>query len=104
MVTPFFIFLLYPSTIHPKDNHFSHLGKLISTILGRFKPLLGRNKGKKNKNMWEKGEYLDEREENKKYSIKMTTSLKTLEKSLKYLSEWFRFGTDLLPIVILIHN
>jgi len=44
-----------------------------------------------------KGEFLKEREENKKYSIKMTTSL-------KYLSEWFRFGTDLLPIVILIHN
>jgi len=44
-----------------------------------------------------KGEFLEEREENKKYSIKMTTSL-------KYLSEWFRFGTDLLPIVILIHN
>ena len=44
MVTPFFIFLLYPSTIHPKDNH-------LSTILGRFKPLLGRNNGKKNKNM-----------------------------------------------------
>jgi len=36
-----------------------------------------------------KGEFIDEREENKKYLIKMTTSL-------KYLSKWFRFGADLL--------